>query len=150
MKVFKGISELAAAKGEELGVSDWVVIDQARIDLFGKATDDTQWIHTDVERASKGPFGGTIAHGLLTLSLLPSFLYQIYRVDNVTMGINYGLNKVRLPSPVPAGAKLRARTRMIDATPLEGAVQVTLLTIIEIEGGSKPAGVVESIARYVA
>lgn len=150
MKVFKGISELAAAKGEELGVSDWVVIDQARIDLFGKATGDTQWIHTDVERASKGPFGGTIAHGLLTLSLLPSFLYQIYRVDNVTMGINYGLNKVRLPSPVPAGAKLRARTRMIDATPLEGAVQVTLLTIIEIEGGSKPAGVVESIARYVA
>ncbi|WP_280341996.1 MaoC family dehydratase [Nocardia neocaledoniensis] len=150
MKVFDGIAELAEAEGAELGVSEWVVVDQERINRFAEATGDHQWIHTDAERAATGPFGGTIAHGLLTLSLLPSFQHEIYRVDNIAMAVNYGLNKVRLPAPVPTGSKLRGRSKIVAVSPLEGAVQVTLSTIIEIEGGEKPACIVESIVRYIA
>jgi acyl dehydratase len=150
MRVFEGIAELAGAAGEELGVSDWIVVDQERIDLFAAATGDNQWIHVDVEKAATGPFGGTIAHGLLTLSLLPAFQHQIYRVDNVAMAVNYGLNKVRFPVPVPAGSKLRGRSRIVEVSQLEGAVQVTVSTVIEIEGGDKPACIVESIVRYIA
>jgi len=150
MRIFNGISELAAAAGEELGTSDWLVVDQERINTFADATGDHQWIHVDTAKAAEGPFGGTIAHGLLTLSLLPSFLQQIYRVDGVSMAVNYGLNKVRLPAPVPAGSKLRATSRIVEVTPLDGAVQAVLSTTIEIEGGGKPACVVESIVRYIA
>ena len=150
MRIFNGITELAAAAGEELGSSDWTVVDQERVNAFADATGDHQWIHVDVERAAAGPFGGTIAHGLLTLALLPTFLHQIYQVDNVSMVVNYGLNKVRLPAPVPVGAKLRATSKLLEVTPLEGAVQAVLSTTIEIEGGGKPACVVESIVRYLA
>ncbi|TDC99381.1 MaoC family dehydratase [Saccharopolyspora terrae] len=149
MRVFGSIAEFSAAAGEELGSSEWLVVDQERINTFADATGDHQWIHVDVEKAAKGPFGGTIAHGLLTLALLPTFLHQIYRVDNVSMAINYGMNKVRLPAPVPAGAKLRGTTKLLEVTPIEGAVQAVLSTTIEIEGGAKPACVVESIVRYV-
>lgn len=150
MRIFNGIAELKAAEGAELGTSDWLVVDQQRINLFADATGDHQWIHVDTERAAEGPFGGTIAHGLLTLSLLPAFLQQIYRVDGIRMAVNYGLDKVRLPAPVPAGAKLRASSRLLAVTDLDGAVQAKLGTTIEIEGGDKPACVVESIVRYVA
>jgi acyl dehydratase len=150
MRIFSGVAELAAAAGEELGTSDWIVIDQERINTFAAATGDFQWIHVDPQKAATGPFGGTIAHGLLTLSLLPSFLHQIYRVDNVTMAINYGMNKVRLPAPVPVGAKVRGTTRLAEVAQLDGAVQATMATTIEIEGSAKPACVVESIVRYIA
>ncbi|MFF7647168.1 MaoC/PaaZ C-terminal domain-containing protein [Streptomyces canus] len=150
MRIFNSVAEIAAAEGEELGTSDWMVVDQQRIDLFADATGDHQWIHVDTGRAAEGPFGTTIAHGLLTLSLLPTFLQQIYRVDGIRMAVNYGLDKVRLPAPVPAGAKLRATSKVLQVTELDGAVQVKLGTTVEIEGGTKPACVVESIVRYVA
>jgi acyl dehydratase len=150
MRIFNGISELTAAAGEELGTSDWLVVDQERISMFADATDDHQWIHVDAERAAAGPFGGTIAHGMLTLSLLSAFLPRIYRVEGVTMAINYGLNKVRFPAPVPAGSRLRATSRLTAVRPLNGAVQAELSTTIEIERGAKPACVAESIVRYVA
>ncbi|MEV4144461.1 MaoC family dehydratase [Amycolatopsis sp. NPDC049691] len=150
MRIFSDIGELAAAAGEELGSSDWLVVDQERIDAFADATGDHQWIHVDPARAAGGPFGGTIAHGLLTLSLLPTFQHQIYRVDGVRMAVNYGLNKVRLPAPVPVGAKLRATSKLVEVEQLEGAVQAVVATTIEIEGGAKPACVVESIVRYLA
>jgi len=149
MRIFNGVEELAAAVGESLGASEWVVVDQARINAFADATGDHQWIHIDVERAAHGPFGTTIAHGLLTLSLLPMFLQQISRVDGVSMAINYGFDRVRFPTPVPAGSRLRGVARLVEVTRLEGAVQAKLSTTIEIEGGAKPACVVESIVRYI-
>ena len=149
MRIFNGIDALAAAVGEELGTSEWVVVDQERINAFADATGDHQWIHIDTEKAKQGPFGGTIAHGLLTLSLLPAFQQQIYAVEGIRMAINYGLDKVRFPTPVPAGSRLRGHARLVEVTPLDGAVQAKLSTTIEIEGGSKPACVVESIVRYV-
>lgn len=150
MRIFSGTSDLVAAVGEELGTSDWIVVDQERINTFADATGDHQWIHVDPARAAEGPFGATIAHGLLTLSLLPSFLHQIYRVDSVRMTVNYGLNKVRLPAPVPVGSKLRATSRLVEAEPVGDAVQALVSTTVEIEGGDKPACVAESILRYVA
>lgn len=149
MRIFNGIAELASAEGEELGSSGWLVVDQQRIDTFAEATGDHQWIHTDPEKAARGPFAGTIAHGLLTLSLLPAFQREIFRVEGVRMAVNYGLGKVRFPAPVPAGAKLRATSRIETVTQLEGAVQVELDTTIEIEGKEKPAAAVSSIVRYV-
>lgn len=149
MRIFNGVSELTAAAGEELGTSDWLTVDQERINMFADATSDHQWIHVDTERAAAGPFGGTIAHGLLTLSLLSAFLPKIFRVEGVTMVINYGLNKVRFPAPVPAGARLRATSRLTAVKPLDGAVQAELSTTIEIEHGAKPACVAESVLRYV-
>lgn len=109
MKIFNGLGEFVAAEGTELGPTEWLEIGQDRVDLFADATDDHQWIHVDPQRAADGPFGGTIAHGLLTLSLLPRFMQQMYRVDNVAMGINYGYNKVRFITPVRVGARVRAR-----------------------------------------
>ncbi|AJE80436.1 MaoC domain-containing protein dehydratase [Streptomyces albus] len=150
MRIFDSLAALAEAEGEELGSSDWLVVDQQRIDAFAHATGDHQWIHVDPERAAEGPFGGTIAHGLLTLSLLPSLLQQIYRVDGARMAVNYGLDKVRFPSPVRSGAKLRGTSRIARITELDGAVQAHLSTVIEIEGGDKPACIVESIVRYLA
>src|SRR5579863_7240904 len=134
MRIFNGVEELTAAVGETLGESEWVVVDQARINAFADATGDHQWIHVDVEKAKQGPFGTTIAHGLLTLSLLPLFLQQIARVDNVRMAINYGFDRVRFPTPVPAGSRLRGVTKLVEITQLEGAVQGKLSTTIEIEG----------------
>jgi acyl dehydratase len=150
LTVFNELAELTSAVGTDLGPTDWLVIDQARIDQFAQATNDHQWIHVDPHRAADGPYGGTIAHGLLTLSLLPHFMHQLYRVDNVAMAINYGFNKVRFITPVPVGSRLRALSKLTTITEVSGGVQATLTTTIEVEGSDKPAAVVESIVRYVA
>ena len=149
MQKFNGLSELVAAEGAELGPTDWLEITQDRVDLFADATEDHQWIHVDPERADSGPFGGTIAHGLLTLSLLPYFTHQLYTVDNIAMAINYGYNKVRFITPVRVGARLRARAVIASVAQLDNAVQATLNTTVEIEGADKPAAVAESIVRFL-
>ena len=149
MQKFTGLSELVAAEGAELGPTDWLEITQDRVDLFADATEDHQWIHVDPERADSGPFGGTIAHGLLTLSLLPYFTHQLYTVDNIAMAINYGYNKVRFITPVRVGARLRARAVIASVAQLDNAVQATLNTTVEIEGADKPAAVAESIVRFL-
>ena len=148
MKTFQGIAELAGAAGTDLGASDWLEIDQQRIDTFAQATGDHQWIHVDPERAADGPFGATIAHGFLTLSVIPVLQHQLYAVEGVRMAVNVGLNKVRFINPVLVGSKVRARATIAEVTELEGAVQVVFATTIEIEGAEKPAAVVESIARF--
>ena len=149
MKKFNGLAELVAAEGAELGPTEWLEITQQRVDLFADATEDHQWIHVDPERAASGPFGGTIAHGLLTLSLLPHFTHQLYTVDNIAMAINYGYNKVRFITPVRVGAKLRARAVIASVAQLDNAVQATVNTTVEIEGADKPAAVAESIVRFM-
>ncbi len=149
MKKFKDLAEFVAAEGTHLGPTEWLEITQDRVNLFADATDDHQWIHVDPERAADGPFGGTIAHGLLTLSLLPHFTHHLYSVGNVAMAINYGYNKVRFITPVRVGAKLRARAEIAAVAQLDNAVQATLSTTVEIEGSDKPAAVAESIVRFL-
>ena len=149
MRVFDGLDEFVAATGSQLGPTDWLSVEQDRVNKFADATDDHQWIHVDPEKAVNGPFGGTIAHGLLTLSLLPHFMHELYTVTNVAMAINYGFNKVRFITPVRVGAKIRARAEIANVQKLEGAVQATMVTTIEVEGSQKPAAVIESIIRYV-
>lgn len=149
MKVFSGLDEFVAAQGSELGPTEWMEITQERVNLFADATDDHQWIHVDPEKAASGPFGGTIAHGLLTLSLLPHFTHQLYRVDNVKLAVNYGYNKVRFITPLRVGAKVRARAAITDVAQLDGAVQATMTVTVEIEGSEKPAAVAESIVRFI-
>ncbi len=149
MKVFAGLDELVAAEGVQLGPTEWLEVSQDRVNLFADATDDHQWIHIDPARAAEGPFGGTIAHGLLTLSLLPHFTHQLYRVENVAMAINYGYNKVRFITPVPVGANLRARAEIAEVKQLEGAVQATMTVTVEVDGSDKPAAVAESIVRFI-
>lgn len=147
-RIFSSSDELRAAVGEELGPSDWLEVDQKRIDLFAAATGDHQWIHVDPERAAAGPFGTTIAHGYLTLSLLPSLVPLLMRVSPMRMGINYGLNKVRFPAPVPVGSRLRARAVITELTEVEGGVQLTTAVTVEREGGGKPVCVAESVSRF--
>ncbi|MGV0814161.1 MaoC family dehydratase [Mycolicibacterium boenickei] len=149
MKVFNGLDEFVAAKGSALGPTEWMEITQERVNLFADATDDHQWIHVDPDKAAGGPFGGTIAHGLLTLSLLPHFTHQLYRVDNIAMAINYGYNKVRFITPVRVGSKVRASATIADVAQLDGAVQATMTVTVEIEGSDKPAAVAESIIRFI-
>jgi acyl dehydratase len=149
VKVFEGLGEFAAARGSQFGPTEWLEITQDRVNLFADATDDHQWIHVDPDKAAGGPFGGTIAHGLLTLSLLPHFSHQLYRVDNVAMAINYGYNKVRFITPVRVGAKIRARGELTSVNQLEGAVQATTTITVEIQGSDKPAAVAESIVRFI-
>jgi acyl dehydratase len=149
VKKFKDLAEFVAAEGTQLGPTEWLEITQDRVNLFADATEDHQWIHVDPARAADGPFGGTIAHGLLTLSLLPHFTHQLYSVDNVAMAINYGYNKVRFITPVRVGAKLRARAEIAGVAQLDNAVQATLRTTVEIEGSEKPAAVAESIVRFI-
>ena len=149
MKKFSGLDEFVAAEGTELGPTEWLEVNQDRVNLFADATDDHQWIHVDPERAANGPFGGTIAHGLLTLSLLPHFTHQLYTVDNVAMAINYGYNKVRFITPVRVGSKVRARAEIAKVDQLDGAVQATVTVTVEIEGSDKPAAVAESIVRFI-
>ena len=149
MKKFSGLDEFVAAQGSQLGPTDWLEVTQDRVNLFADATEDHQWIHVDPERAANGPFGGTIAHGLLTLSLLPHFTSQLYTVENIAMAINYGYNKVRFITPVRVGSKIRARAEIAKVDQLEGAVQATLTTTVEIEGSDKPAAVAESIVRFI-
>ena len=149
MKVFENLSEFAAAQGSQFGPTEWTKISQDRVNLFADATDDHQWIHVDPEKAANGPFGSTIAHGLLTLSLLPHFSHQLYRVDNIAMAINYGYDKVRFINPVKVGANVRARGELTSVNRLEGAVQATTTITVEIEGSEKPAAVAESIVRFI-
>lgn len=151
MRTFESVAELSDAKGQEIGQSDWVTISQEDVNLFADATGDHQWIHVDPERAAKGPFGGTIAHGFMTLALLPRLQHQIYTVKNIKLAVNYGLNKVRFPAPVPVGSKVRARSSLVNIEDLgNGAVQATMSTTVEIEGAPKPACVAESIVRYIS
>ncbi|KOT60725.1 MULTISPECIES: MaoC family dehydratase [Streptomyces] len=148
-RVFGSLDELRNAVGEDLGTSDWLEIDQKRIDLFADATGDHQWIHVDPERAAAGPFGATIAHGYLTLALLPALVPQLLRVDNVKMGINYGVNKVRFPAPVPVGSRLRATAKIADVTEVTGGVQLATAVTVEREGGDKPVCVAETLSRFL-
>ena len=147
-RIFTSADELTAVVGEQLGYSDWLEIDQKRIDLFADATGDHQWIHVDTEKAAAGPFGTTIAHGYLTLSLLPTLVPQVMRVENVKMGINYGTDKVRFPAPVPVGSRLRATAVLKEVTETGGGVQVSTAVTVEREGGDKPVCVAESVSRF--
>jgi acyl dehydratase len=149
VRVFTGLDELAAAAGEHLGFSDWLRITQQRVDQFAEATDDHQWIHVDAERAARGPFGGTIAHGYLTLSLIPHLAQQIYRVEGLSMGVNYGLNKVRFPAAVPVDSRVRAGAELAEVTRGEQGAQVVMRVTIELEGSDKPACVAETVALLV-
>ena len=148
MKTVLKISDLASRVGQELAVSPWIAIEQDRIDLFAKATEDFQWIHLDQERAKESPFGGTIAHGFLTLSMLPKLTESAFELTDRKMGVNYGLNKVRFTSPVPSGAKVRGRFTLAKLEPIEGGVQTTWNVIIEREGGDKPVMIAETISRH--
>ncbi|MET9436562.1 MaoC family dehydratase [Streptomyces sp. NPDC006551] len=147
-RIFTSAEELRAAVGEQLGHSDWLEIEQKRIDLFAEATGDHQWIHVDPERAAAGPFGRTIAHGYLTLSLLPTLVPQIMRVEGMKMGLNYGTDKVRFPAPVPVGSRVRAGAVLTEVTEAGGGVQVTATVTVEREGGDKPVCVAQSVSRY--
>jgi acyl dehydratase len=147
-RTFATVDELRGAVGEQLGYTDWVEIEQKRIDLFAEATGDHQWIHVDPEKAAAGPFGTTIAHGYLTLSLLPLFGPQLISVEGVKMGVNYGTNKVRFPAPVPVGSRLRATGTITAVDDVPGGVQVSLAFTVEREGGDKPVCVAESVSRY--
>ena len=151
MRVFQTLQEVADLVGQELAVSDWIEITQERINLFAQATGDHQWIHVDPQRANQGPFGSTIAHGFLTLSLMPSFFDSAMRVQATRMAVNYGVNKVRFTSPVPVGSKLRARISLKSADPIDPqGYQMTYAVVVEREGADKPVCVAETIARRYA
>ncbi|MFE7576560.1 MaoC family dehydratase [Streptomyces sp. NPDC057521] len=147
-RIFESAQELRDGVGEQLGYSDWLEVDQKRIDLFADATGDHQWIHVDPEKAAAGPFGKTIAHGYLTLSLLPVLVPQVMTVEGAKMGINYGTNKVRFPSPVPVGSRVRATAVLKSVEEAGGGVQITAVVTVEREDGDKPACVAESVSRY--
>jgi acyl dehydratase len=147
MKTFASVEELAAAAGTTIGPGQWRTIDQHRVDTFADATDDHQWIHVDPQRAAAGPFGGTIAHGYLTLSLLPSMVGELFSVSGVRMGVNYGSNKVRFPAPVRVGAKIRATAELVSVEPVDGGVQVVTRVTVQTDGGGKPACVADTVSR---
>lgn len=141
------LADLAGRVDEELGVSDWLVVDQDRINRFAEATGDHQWILVDPERAASGPFGSTVAHGFLTLSLLSWFFEHGFVIDDTRMGLNVGLNRVRFPAPVPVNSRLRAHFRLLSYTPIEGGAQLLVEATIEREGSAKPVCVAESLTR---
>ena len=143
-----GIDGLKAAAGQHLGYSDYVEVTQDQVNLFADATGDHQWIHVDVERAKAGPFGAPIAHGYLTLSLSPALLPQILRVTGVAMGVNYGTNKVRFPSPVPVGSKLRLGASLLSVEDVAGGAQIAMELTFEVEGAPKPSCVAELLFRH--
>ena len=147
--VLAGVEEVSAAVGRHLGYSDWIEVSQARIDEFADATGDHQWIHVDVARAASGPFGGPIAHGYLTLALSNFFLPQIVDVQGFSAGVNYGVDRVRFPAPVPAGSRVRGGAELLAASPITGGVQTTMRVTVEIEGTEKPACVIDAISRYL-
>lgn len=148
MRIIESLSALPALVGQEVAVSPWIEITQQQIDLFAQATGDHQWIHVDAEKAKAGPFGATIAHGFLTLSLLPKFFETAFDLRGTRMGINYGLNKVRFTSPVPVGSRLRGRMTLLSCDPVDnGGVQMVWSTIVEREGADRPVCVAESVAR---
>jgi len=148
MRVFETLQDLAACVGQEVAVSDWMAVTQEQVNQFAQATGDPQWIHVDVERAKNGPFGGTIAHGFLTLSMLPKFFESSFEIRQTRMGINYGLNRVRFTSVVPVGSRLRARMTLKAAEWIEqGGLQMTWSVTVEREGHDKPVCVAESLSR---
>ena len=149
MKTFQTLAELTALVGQEVVVSDWITITQEQVNLFAEATGDHQWIHVDVEKARSGPFGAPIAHGFLTLSLLPRFFESSMTVLETRMGVNYGLNKVRFTAPVPVGSRLCARMKLLKSEPIDnGGAQMTWEVAVEREGAVKPVCVAESLARH--
>ncbi len=148
-ETFNGTAALNEAEGATLGPTEWFTIDQGRIDAFADATLDHQWIHVDPAAAADGPFGTTIAHGYLTMSLVNHFLPQLLEVQNISMGINYGVNKVRFPSPVPVDSQIRATGTVSEVTEVAGGVQAVVTVVIEIEGAPKPAAIVETVSRFL-
>ncbi len=148
MKTFQTLKELAACTGQTVATSDWITISQEQVNQFAEATGDHQWIHVDVEKARKGPFGGPIAHGFLTLSLLPKFFESSIEVVESAMGVNYGLNKVRFIAPVPVGSRLRAHMKLLSAEPIDNnGYQMAWEVTVEREGAAKPVCIAESLAR---
>ena len=146
-----GLAELAALTGRDLGASDWLSIEQDRVDRFADATGDHQWIHVDPERAKAGPFGTTIAHGYLTLSLVIPLWTELLTIEGIGMAVNYGLNKVRFPAPVPVGSRIRLAARVAEARAVAGdGVEIVADLTVEIDGGSKPAAVAQAVYRYYA
>lgn len=148
-RVINGVSELEQLVGQELGASEWIQVDQDRVNLFADATGDHQWIHIDEEKAKNGPFGATIAHGFLTLSLLPHLGAQVTKITGMKMTINYGLNKVRFPSPVKVGSKLRDVVTLKEVTRKDSGVQVVMNHVLEIEGQDRPAAIVEAVSLLI-
>ena len=149
MHTFETLAELPPRVGQEVAVSDWITVTQDQVQLFADATGDHQWIHIDVERARAGPFGAPIAHGFLTLALLPRFFQMCVRAPQLRMSINYGLNKVRFPAPVPVGSRVRARIKLVACDPLEdGGVQIAWGVTVEREGSDKPVCVAETLTRW--
>ncbi|MBE2263949.1 MAG: MaoC family dehydratase [Burkholderiaceae bacterium] len=148
MKTFQTLQDLAACVGQEIAVSDWILITQEHVNQFAEATGDRQWIHIDVERAKAGPFGAPIAHGFFTLSLIPQFFESTFEITESKMGVNYGLNKVRFTAPVPVGSRLRARMKLLSADPIDNnGLQMAWEVIIEREGADRPVCVAESLSR---
>ena len=147
--VFERPADLLTAVGTDLGTTDWLEVTQERIDLFAEATGDHQWIHVDPERAKDGPFGTTIAHGYLTLSLVNAFLPDLLTVTTFSAGVNYGTDKTRFPAPVPVGSRIRGRAELTGAEEVKGGVQARVTVTVEIEGGERPACVVETISRFL-
>jgi acyl dehydratase len=143
------VTDVRHLVGDELGPTGWAEITQQRIDAFAAATDDPQWIHVDPERAAEGPFGTTIAHGYLTLSLLPAFLGRVLDTSGASLTVNYGLNRVRFPAPVPVGSRLRARFRVVGVEDVAGGVQLTVEATVEREGAEKPVCVAEAVYRLL-
>jgi acyl dehydratase len=146
--VVHGLEQVKKLAGADLGTSGWLELTQDRVDTFAEATDDHQWIHVDVERAAAGPFGGTIAHGYLTLALVIPLWSEILQVDGVGMALNYGLNRLRFPAPVPVGGKVRLRARVLSVQDVSGGVQLTAEFTVELHGSEKPAAVAEVLYRY--
>ncbi len=148
MKTFQTLQDLAACVGQEVAVSDWITITQEQVNQFAEATGDRQWIHVDVEKAKVGPFGAPIAHGFLTLSLIPRFFESTFEIAESKMGVNYGLNKVRFTAPVPVGSRLRARMKLLSADPIDNnGLQMAWEVIVEREGADRPVCVAESLSR---
>jgi acyl dehydratase len=147
MLTLTGLEEIRGHIGAELGVSDWHLVTQENVDRFAAVTGDDQWIHVDVERARESPFGGTIAHGYYTLSLAPRFSYDMFKFEGFAFGVNYGLNRVRFPSPLPVGDRVRMRARLLAVDDVPGGAQITTELTFEREGGDKPVCVAESLAR---
>ncbi|WBB98611.1 MULTISPECIES: MaoC family dehydratase [unclassified Solwaraspora] len=149
MRVFASVDDLARAVGESLGPGDWLPVDQHRVDMFAEATDDHQWIHTDPQRAADGPYGGTVAHGFLTVSLVPALMRRLYRVDGVRARINYGLDRVRFPAPLRTGSAVRAEAAIASVEPVVGGVQAVMAVTLTADSGDRPVCVAETISRLL-
>ena len=148
MRVFAGLDELRTVKGSHVDTSEWTTVDQAQVDLFADVTRDRQWIHVDPGRAKDGPFGTTIAHGFLTLSLLSDLVLRVYAVTGTELGVNYGFNRIRFTAPVPVGSRVRANVDLVDVVDVAGGVQLTLGVTVELEGSARPALVAEWLVRH--